>query len=213
MKDKILLLKQILQLIKYVPKNLTKRKTTYYFIHSQFTQLLNEINGNGRYSGTILWPGSKFEYQRRISTFIENNESLSLISRIDKAIEWIVDEKTPANLVFLYFNEPDATSHQYGPDSENVNNELRKLDNATEYLLVKLKEYNLRDKINILFLSDHGATEVSNTNIIDLSPYINNNTTFTLCGESPVWQIKYIPGIVKPKFNTGFFTIIEKILL
>lgn len=43
----------------------------------------------------------------------------------------------PANLVMLYFEEPDAHGHAFGPNSKTVRDLLVKLDNITLYLEVR----------------------------------------------------------------------------
>lgn len=45
-----------------------------------------------------------------------------------------MDEESPANLIMIYFEEPDMHSHIYGPESIQVLNILKQLDNLTEYL-------------------------------------------------------------------------------
>lgn len=69
----------------------------------------------------MMWPGANFQYQNATCTFhISFNESVSWIERVDTAITWFTHEKTPANLVMFYIEEPDAHAHIYGPDSEKV---------------------------------------------------------------------------------------------
>lgn len=48
-----------------------------------------------------------------------------------------MDEETPANLVMLYFEEPDVHGHVYGPEANEVLKILKKLDNITYYLDVR----------------------------------------------------------------------------
>lgn len=58
-------------------------------------------------------------------------------------IEWIKDPVKPANLVMVYFEEPDTHGHAYGPNSEVVRDLLKELDNITNYLDVKTKILSL----------------------------------------------------------------------
>lgn len=41
--------------------------------------------------------------------------------RADIALSWFKHEKTPANLVMMYVEEPDAHGHVFGPKSPVVN--------------------------------------------------------------------------------------------
>lgn len=71
----------------------------------------------------MMWAGSDYDYNGIKCTFTsgfdihKTNEE-----RIDTALSWFTDEKTPANLVMLYFEEPDEHAHAFGPDSAEVNN-------------------------------------------------------------------------------------------
>lgn len=49
-------------------------------------------------------------------------------SRVDKMISWINDENRPANLVFGYFEEPDKTGHVYGVASQEIENQIVRVD-------------------------------------------------------------------------------------
>lgn len=40
--------------------------------------------------------------------------------RVDTALSWFQDEKTPANLVMIYFEDPDSTAHNHGCSSQQV---------------------------------------------------------------------------------------------
>lgn len=47
-----------------------------------------------------------------------------------------MDPIKPANLIMLYFEEPDAHGHAFGTNSQVVKDLLVKLDNITLYLEV-----------------------------------------------------------------------------
>lgn len=69
----------------------------------------------------MMWPGSDFEYEHTSCTFTTKfNTSIPWTKRVDTVMEWFTDKKTPANLVMLYIEEPDADGHIYGPDSDVV---------------------------------------------------------------------------------------------
>lgn len=68
-----------------------------------------------------MWPGSNFEYKGRNCTFTGVfNENMKWEDRADIALSWFNHEKTPANLVMLYMEEPDTNGHYYGPESSEV---------------------------------------------------------------------------------------------
>lgn len=75
----------------------------------------------GKHSG-CWWPGGDFEYHGIKCTFTRSfNKSVAFEERVDTVMTWFRDQQTPANLVFLYFEQPDEVAHIYGPDSKQVN--------------------------------------------------------------------------------------------
>lgn len=54
--------------------------------------------------------------------------------RIDTFISWIKDKNKPANLVYAYFEEPDNTGHLKGVNSQEIKNQIARVDVALKYL-------------------------------------------------------------------------------
>lgn len=78
----------------------------------------------GKHSGCMMWPGHDFEYAGVNCTFSQSfNTKEPWINRVDTALSWLSDPKTPANLVMLYIEEPDTVGHVYGPESDVVSEE------------------------------------------------------------------------------------------
>lgn len=69
----------------------------------------------------MMWSGSNFDYNGIKCTFTGNFDmNRTYEDRIDTALSWFSDEKTPANLVMMYFEEPDEHAHAFGPESVEV---------------------------------------------------------------------------------------------
>lgn len=152
------------------------------------------MTGDGRYSGTMMWPGSNFEYQNRSSTFYRGfNASTSWFERVDTVISWITDVRTPANLVYLYFEEPDHTGHEFGPESDQLNEQLRRVNQIVDYFKKKLSDRGLWDQVNLIFLADHGMAEIKPQGVVDLDQVLNPGS-YNFCGVSPGLHILPKPG-------------------
>ncbi|XP_060854448.1 ectonucleotide pyrophosphatase/phosphodiesterase family member 5-like isoform X1 [Rhopalosiphum padi] len=137
----------------------------------------NEVNGDGRYSGVMMWPGSDFAYQGKKPTYMQiYNHSMLWNTRIDKIMSWIKDENKPANLVYMYFDEPDKTGHLKGINSKEIQDQIVRVDVALGYLLDHIKSENLENKINLIILSDHGMDTVTYDRMIHLDKYVTNTT-------------------------------------
>nr|CAD7202984.1 unnamed protein product [Timema douglasi] len=135
---------------------------------------LNQNSRNGRHSGVMMWPGGEFEYKQTLPTFrqpFDLNTAWEI--RVDTVIGWILHRSTPANLVMLYFEEPDRRAHAFGPESPVVITHIEKLDNITRYLRQKLSANNLLGKVNVVQLSDHGMDSVTFPRIINLTDFVD----------------------------------------
>lgn len=140
----------------------------------------------------MMWPGSNFPYNGTNATFtVKYNSSTPWNYRVSTALNWFIHPITPANLVMMYFEEPDAESHAFGPGSPEVLEQIRRTDNITKYILDSLAKKNLLD-VNIIFLSDHGMEGVTRDRIIDLRETIGDKAD--MYGTSPVCQIYPKPG-------------------
>lgn len=154
-------------------------------------QTLNEKFNH--HSGLSMWPGCEYKYQGILPTFyIPYNHSMDWQRRVDIVIKWFQDKDRPINLAFMYFDEPDFTSHKFSPQTSQLLEKLRNVDNITNYLLESLKEAGLQD-INLFILSDHGMDSVKPSSIINLNNYINV-TKYNIVGASPVLHLIPSPG-------------------
>ncbi|ODM88311.1 Ectonucleotide pyrophosphatase/phosphodiesterase family member 5, partial [Orchesella cincta] len=118
-----------------------------------------------RQADALCWPGSNQPYGSKndlLPTYYypTYNASVSWEDRVDIVVSWITNQTKPANLVFLYFEEPDTHGHAFGPNHQETLNEISNTDNRTAYLIRKLKEAEIFDKINLILLSDHGMEAI-----------------------------------------------------
>ncbi|XP_024938415.1 bis(5'-adenosyl)-triphosphatase enpp4 isoform X2 [Cephus cinctus] len=154
---------------------------------------INEKAAKGRHSGTMMWPGSAFEYQNTTPKYAQVfNETIPFENRVDTLLSWFKHPNTPINFGVLYIEEPDATGHAIGINGPVFNNVLEKLDNLTRYIHRKLDEYHLND-VNVIHLSDHGMANVAMDRIINLTNYVNYSD-FKMAGTASGMQIFPNPG-------------------
>ncbi|XP_013782584.1 ectonucleotide pyrophosphatase/phosphodiesterase family member 5-like [Limulus polyphemus] len=124
--------------------------------------------------GTYFWPGSDVQLKSILPDFsLVYNKSISFKTRVDTAIDWLSKEN--AELVLLYFQEPDSAGHKYGAFSSGVEKAVRVVDDTLGYILEKLNKTNLLEKVNLILVSDHGMTNITldPSHIIVLNEYIN----------------------------------------
>ncbi|XP_068675907.1 ectonucleotide pyrophosphatase/phosphodiesterase family member 5-like [Montipora foliosa] len=113
------------------------------------------------------------------------NFSIPWSDRINQAIEWLLLDEPPQFLA-LYFYVLDSIGHLYGPYSQQYRETLEKLDrDAVGLLLKRLEETGLLEKVNLIFVSDHGMNSVSSTRVIYLEDFIDSSAYF-LTQDGPI---------------------------
>ena len=131
-----------------------------------------------------MWPGCCSKYHGVTATYMHKyNGSMSLEERADILFNWMTRPEDPADLVFLYINQPDTLAHVFGPYSSKVLNTVRAIDKFTAYLIKGLTDRHLLEDTNIIFLSDHGMTQVTKHNTVNLTQVLDTDL-FRSFGES-----------------------------
>ena len=152
---------------------------------------MNELAGEGRRSGVMMWPGSPYPYGKNKTLptrVVRWNESISWEWRVDTAISWIVDHENPVNLVFMYFEDPDEIAHAFGPESPEVTRQIERVNNITGHMIERLKANHIYDRVNLMILSDHGFDTVRQDRIINITSLLDSNVC-DYYGDTPVIQI------------------------
>ncbi|XP_053565575.1 bis(5'-adenosyl)-triphosphatase ENPP4 [Bombina bombina] len=144
----------------------------------------------GHKSGSAMWPGSEVQIKNiTTSEYLKYNRNVSFAERVDNITTWLTRSKDPINFATLYWEEPDASGHQYGPDDvEHMSKVLNYVDTNIGYLITKLKNLNLWDSVNVIITSDHGMAQCSKDRVIKLDDCIDR-ASYTLVDDNPVAAI------------------------
>lgn len=123
---------------------------------------------NGIKTASFFWPGSEIALDYRSpSIYKEYNHKTPYTERIDTIKSWLqLPHNKRPHFITLYFHETDSRGHETGPDSPETNNAINLLDSLTGVLMKSIEETGLKDSVNIIFVSDHGMTEIWNEKII-----------------------------------------------
>lgn len=147
-------------------------------------------------SASFFWVGSEApvggiqpEYWKKY------DESVTFEARIDTVIKWLgyPPEKRP-ELVTLYFDEPDATSHTYGPVSPQTGKIVERLDSLLGVFRTKLSTLPEAKRINLIILSDHGMSAVSPGRYINIKSLVPDRMIASIAGGNPVYLINPTEG-------------------
>lgn len=125
---------------------------------------------NGITAASYFWPGSEvmIDYLRP-KYFMKYEHEKPYKERVDGVIDWLnLPYSERPHFITLYFHDTDSYGHTYGPNSPEINESIKRLDDITGYLLKRLNDTSIADSINIIILSDHGMTEISNERTINV---------------------------------------------
>jgi alkaline phosphatase D len=111
-------------------------------------------------------------------------------ARIDTVVKWLgYSENKRPELVTLYFDEPDATGHKFGPKSPQTKKVVERLDSLMGVLRLKLSSLPYNKRINIILVSDHGMEAISSQRYINLKEFVPERMISSLEGGNPVYFI------------------------
>lgn len=129
----------------------------------------------GLKAGVCSWPGSGVPIRGlQANKWIPYNKTMSPRDRVDKVIEWIT--KDNLDLCVLHFDEPDLTGHTYGPDDPKLIAVIEEMDTVLGYLMQRVEDVGLKDKVNLIVTADHGMTAIDLENkLVDLTLYVNRS--------------------------------------
>ena len=113
--------------------------------------------------------------------------NVTFTARIDSVVKWFgyPEDKRP-RLINLYFEEPDATTHEFGPVSDVTKALVENLDSLLGVLREKLANLPNANKINLIVLSDHGIASVSPDRYINIRAVVPERMVDSFSGGNPV---------------------------
>jgi alkaline phosphatase D len=147
-------------------------------------------------AASFFWVGSEAKVGGiQPSYWKKYDESVTFGARIDTVVKWLgyPQEKRP-ELVNLYFDEPDATSHKFGPVSNETKIIVERLDSLMGVLLAKLSALPWGDRINLIILSDHGMAAVSPAKYVNIKSLAPARMFASVVGGNPVYLVTPAEG-------------------
>ena len=135
----------------------------------------NQKYSPARRSGSVFWPGDRAPVKGFLPyRHLSYDSTVPFRKRIDTIVGWFTD-KYPINLGLLYYEQPDHCGHIFGPESDQMLEQLIELDKDIGYLLQKLEEKDILDDVNLIITSDHGMTNTptDEEHKINLDKYID----------------------------------------
>jgi predicted AlkP superfamily pyrophosphatase or phosphodiesterase len=147
-------------------------------------------------AASFFWVGSEAPVSGMHPSYWKKYDgTITYEAKIDTVIKWLgyPEEKRP-ELVTLYFDEPDITSHDFGPLSAETGKVVSSLDSIVGIIRLKLAALPYAKKINLIVLSDHGMGPVSSDKYVNLREIVPARMIKSVSGGNPVYLIKPAEG-------------------
>lgn len=138
-------------------------------------------------SASIYWVGSDVAIQGLYPDYYlrwDNEPRLTYPQRVDEALRIAkLPESERPSLLMVYFDEPDWTTHHYGPIAEESEAVIEELDSLIGILYRGLKELDYG--VNLIVTSDHGMTEISDEKFISIEQSVNPDWVERIVSTNP----------------------------
>lgn len=129
---------------------------------------------NGIKSANMFWVGSEVAYDQQYASYWWKYDGRKPNrERIEQVLEWLdLPESERPNLITLYFSSLDSASHRFGVNSMQREHAAKSLDSQLEFLMSELDKREIAD-LNIMFVGDHGMTDLSPERVVYLDKIID----------------------------------------
>ncbi len=151
----------------------------------------------GLKTASFYWVGSEAPIMGMQPDFWKPfDEEVPFSDRVDTVLAWLsLPERKRPHLVTLYFEEPDAVSHVYGPLSPETGAIVRSLDSLMGQLREGISRLPQAKKINLIVLSDHGMAEIDASRYNYVFDTLPQTMVKRIYGGSPVWAVEPVEGM------------------
>lgn len=162
-------------------------------------------------TASYFWVGSEAPINGYTpSKFKYYDGSVPFKARIDSVISWFqLPTKNRPQLIMLYFSEPDHTGHDWGVNTPEIVEVVEEMDDLLGYLLHNLESLEIFSNLNLIIVSDHGMTNVSEKRRIVLDDHISRLDDLYLNGRGT--HVQFDLKKFKRKYKKTLFKELQKI--
>lgn len=141
----------------------------------------------GMRTSSYFWPGSEAPISGITPTYYKDYDHHAPHQhRIDTVIQWY---KKPAqrrpHFTTMYFHEVDTAGHDFGQDSTELVQAIKKVDDSLKQLVEKLSALPIA--VNVVIVSDHGMAQRKPTDFEQLPTWLNQE--YHVKGGGPIVHI------------------------
>ena len=124
---------------------------------------------------TYHWPGSDVRVKGQYPEvwFNYNKNHLSVSERNLYGLTSYQRQSRHPTVNHGYFEEPDHTGHNFGPQDPRTREAFRNMDAQLHDLWDNIQQGPRKDSVNLIVVSDHGMTFVTPERKIECKRYLN----------------------------------------
>jgi ectonucleotide pyrophosphatase/phosphodiesterase family protein 5 len=137
---------------------------------------------NAKKAMIMFWPMSEAEFMGiRPTEYYSYSNDYSYEQRVQQILNWLdYEEEEKPSFLATYFNRVDGAGHYFGPESQEVIDEIKDVDSAIGMLIDGLESRKIFDKVNLMIVSDHGMIETPQEKAIDVSSFVDLSDVITV---------------------------------
>lgn len=160
-------------------KKFTIKNSSDPFWWNEATPIWVSVQNWNYKSAAAMWPGTDVMIQNRTATyFLKYNSKVGFNERVGNLTKWLTEDKL-VKFATLYWEEPDASGHTYGPSNTTMMAKaLKEVDDNVGFLMDRLNQTGLWGKINVIITSDHGMVQCSQDRLIKLDDCVDRESYF-----------------------------------
>lgn len=140
-------------------------------------------------TANIYWVGSDIPIKGSLPSdykYWYDEPRLDYAGRADEAVRIMsLPENERPRLLMVYFDDPDATSHEFGATSIEAGIMVHYLDSLMGIMYKGFKALPYGDKINFIVTADHGMTDISPDRFYCMDDYIKPEWCERIVGSIP----------------------------
>jgi len=171
---------------------------------------------NGITTASYFWPGSEMNDPNRRPTYFKRYKHTEPYkNRIDGVIDWLqLPYNERPHFITLYFHDTDSYGHDFGPNSPEIDQSIQRLDSLVGYINKQLANIGMVDSVNIIYVSDHGMTEIDTSRTINFEKILSG-MNYKFGGTKTLAMIKpqendYDSVLTLLKINEFHYTVYRK---
>ena len=167
--------------------SLSNPKTKYdaRFYHGE--PLWLTAQRQGLHTAVFYWPGSDVAvggHYPDIWHSYDEKPHLTFSQRVDGIMQQLTAKNGP-DLIMAYFEEPDASGHNYGPQAKQTRTAVERIDSLLGSLWTRIGKAGLQSSVNLVIVSDHGMTWFTPSRQITVSRYLHKDWYQSIEGNLP----------------------------